>query len=142
MEKPIQFTFKSLDFANRAVLIAPLPTLEERFPNGLTLSGIQYSLEDLKAIDDDAFWDGLPQRLTDHDVRVERIKELFPITYFTPDPRVNRRKLYEKYIWLRTESMRGWKHDEQVDRFSKVTVPPSWVLHSLKLNNALAALEA
>jgi hypothetical protein len=114
----------------------------QRFPAGLALLGHFYTPEVLDSIDKDRFWSGLPDLGNDQEERIARICELFPITTFCPDPRTNRRKLYIEILWLRNESIVGWKFDKTTGRVSKNHVAASNILHNTRLNQALDVLQA
>jgi len=132
----------SFSDAKDKTLVVDTRKPSERFPQGISLLGDFYSPEILDHIDEDRFWTGLPNLGPDQDFRIERIKELFPVTGYCPDPRVNRRKLYTKILWLRTESTIGWEFDKKKSRFSEAHVPVSLVLHNSRLNHALDLLQA
>lgn len=89
-----------------------------KFPQGIALLGKFYTPQTLDQIDADEFWVGLDSIGADHERRVARIRELMPVTHLCPDPRVNRRKLYDKITWLRTKSLRGWEFDKVAVRIS------------------------
>jgi hypothetical protein len=84
----------------------------EKYPQGVSLLGMYYSAETLDQIDEDAFWTGLPSVGEDNEVRIQRIREMWPVTHMTPDPRGNRRKLYAEIGWLRHESKTKWEYDK------------------------------
>jgi hypothetical protein len=109
----------SYNDAKAQTLVIDMRKPSERFPQGIALMGNFYSPE-----------------ILDH------IEELLPITGYCPDPRVNRRKLYLKILWLRTESKVGWEFDKKKSRFSAEHIPVSPILHTNRLNHALDLLQA
>jgi hypothetical protein len=132
----------SYNDAKAQTLVVDMRKPSERFPQGIALMGDFYSPEILDHIENDIFWINLPNLGSDQEFRIERIKELLPITGYCPDPRVNRRKLYLKILWLRTESKVGWEFDKKKSRFSAEHIPVSPILHTNRLNHAIDLLQA